>query len=504
MSNPVTPPLTRPAPTSAPQAGGASNTVWLIATGIFAAIAGFLFQTQGGQRDVLTFTIFGCLFMLVAYSPKVGFPALLVYLSFLGGMRRWLIPVFGWPQNDPLLLVAPLIAILFFINLLPTRRLPTVKGLPRLLNILLVFMIVEIVNPLQGGIAVGIAGALFYIVPVMWFYLGRLNATPDLLKRLFMVTVSISILAALYGLYQTWFGLLPSEAQWIKLAHMQALYQGKGVRAFAFFTFPAEYDWFLCLGIVLLWAAFLRRKYIALLPIPLLGLAVFFESGRGPVVSTLATCVALWAIQGRTLRVWLPRGALALILAVVGLVLSLQQAQQMQFSSQTQALVSHQTSGLLDPTNAKTSTAGVHSGMILGGFAEGFRTPIGKGLGATTIAAQKFGAGEGSTEQDLSNMFVSLGFIGGFLYLAIVGLILVTAVRYWHQARSGVALAIVGILFLMFGQWLNGGQYSIAFLIWFCIGGLDRLSRQQAAKMKALENETPKALAEIPQAWSRP
>lgn len=503
MSNPLTSPLIQPAPASDPHAAGPNRIWWqiCIAAALVAAWVGF--GTQDGQRDILTVTIFGTLFLLIAYSPAVGFPALLVFLSFLGGVRRWLIPVFGWPQNDPLLLVAPLIAILFFLNLLPTRRLPTAKGLPRLLNILLVLMILEVVNPLQGGIAVGMAGALFYIVPVIWFYLGRLNATPALLQRLFSVTVGISILAAIYGLYQTWFGYSASEEEWVKLAHMQALHVGGGNRAFAFFTFSAEYDWFLCLGIVLLWTAFLRRRYLALLPIPLLGLAVFFESGRGPVVSTLATCVALWAIQGRSLKAWLPRGALALGLAVVGLVLSLQQAQQVKFSSQTQALVSHQTNGLLDPTNAKTSTAGIHSAMILSGFAGGFKTPIGYGLGATTIAAQKFGAGEGSTELDLSNMFVSLGFLGGFLYLAIVGTIFAAAIRYWHQARTGVALAIMAVLFLQFGQWLNGGQYSIAFLIWFCIGGLDRLARQQAAK-KAVKNEPPPALAEIPKAWARP
>lgn len=477
----MTPPITQPAPASNPQSG-ASNTWWLIGTAAFSIVAWFLFQTQDGQRELLTVTIFGCLMMLISYSPKVGFPALLVYLAFLGGVRRWLIPIFGWPQTDPLLLVAPLIAILFFLNLLPTRRLPTAKGLPRMLNILMVLMIMEIVNPLQGGIAVGIAGALFYVVPIIWFYLGRMNATPELLKRLFLVTVGISILAAVYGLYQTWFGYLPSEEEWVKLTHMQALHVGGGNRAFAFFTFAAEYDFFLCIGIVLLWAAFLRGKYIALAPIPLLGLAVFFESGRGPVVSTLATCVALWAIQGRTLKVWLPRGALALVLAVGGLVLSLQQAQQMQFSSQTQALVDHQTGGLLDPTNTKKSTAGIHASMVVNGFAEGFKTPIGKGLGATTIAAQKFGAGEGSTEIDLSNMFVSLGLVGGFLYLGIVGLIFITAVRYWHQARTGVALAIVGLLFLMFGQWLNGGQYSIAFLIWFCIGALDQMYKAEQSK----------------------
>ncbi len=500
MNNPPTPQLARPLPSgkSGHQNGGVSNVLWLVGLAVVAIAASFLFQTPDGQRVLLVLTLFGCLLMLLTYSPMVGIPALLVFLAFLGGVRRWLIPVFGWPQNDPLLLVAPLLAILFFLNLLPTRQLPTVKGLPRLLNILLVIMVVEIINPLQGGIAVGIAGALFYVVPVIWFYLGRLKGTPALLKRLFKVTVGISILAAVYGLYQTWFGYLPSEEEWVRLAHMEALHVGGGYRAFAFFTFPAEYDWFLCLGIVLLWAAFLRGRYVALAPIPLLGLAVFFESGRGPVVSTLATCVALWAIQGRNIRGWLPRGALALALATAGLILSLQQAQQMQFSAQTQALVNHQTSGLLDPTNEKTSTAGLHSSMLLNGFAEGFKNPIGKGLGATTLAAQKFGAGGGSTEVDMSNMFVSLGLVGGTLYLTIVGLVFVKAVRYWHQARSGVALAIVGILFLTFGQWLNGGQYCAAFLIWFCIGTLDRIQRTQTGK----GIDPQQSPVEIPKAWS--
>ena len=481
MNNPPTSQLARPLPSpgSDHQSGGVPAFVWLLGVIALAVAASFLFQTPDGQRDLMAVTIAGSLLMLITYSPNVGIPALLIYLAFFGGIRRWLIPVLGWPVNDPLLLVGPFLALLFFLNLLPTRRLPTEKGLPRLLNILLVIMVAQIFNPLQGGLTVGIAGALFYIVPVMWFYLGRMKATPALLKRLFRVTVAVSILAAAYGLYQTWFGYLPSEVQWVHLTHMEALYVGEGQRAFAFFTFPAEYAWFLCLGIVLLWAAVLRGRYSALLPIPLLALGVFFESERGVIVSTLAACAALWAIQGHTVRVWLPRGALALVLAVSGLVLSLQQAQQMKFSGQTQALVTHQTSGLLDPTNQNTSTAGLHSSMLLNGFERGAQNPIGAGLGATTIAAQKYGAGEQSTEVDMSNMFVSLGLIGGLLYLGIVGLILVTAVRFWHRERSGIALAIVGILFLMFGQWLNGGQYCTAFLVWFCIGALDQMQRKQ-------------------------
>ena len=302
------------------------------------------------------------------------------------------------------------------------------------------------------------------------------------MKQIFQVTVGIAIVASLYGLYQTWFGYLPSETAWMQLSGMGALSVGGTLRAFSFFTSFAEYSWVLCIAIVVLWAAALRRNYIALVPVPLLALAVFLESGRGCVISTLAACVAIWAVQGRTMKSWIPRGALALVLTIIGMVVSLQQIQQQSFSAQTSDLVAHQTSGLLNPLDAKSSTAGIHSTMVLGGVVQGFKTPLGEGLGATTLAAAKFdGAGAG-TELDISNMFASLGFIGGFLYLAIIITIFITAVKYWNVTRTGISLSILGILVLMTGQWLTGAQYSTAFLIWFSIGALDSLYRREMRK----------------------
>jgi hypothetical protein len=82
---------------------------------------------------------------------------------------------------------------------------------------------------------------------------------------------------------------------------------------------------------------------------------------------------------------------------------------------------------------------------------------------------------------DLSDMFVSLGLFGGFLYAFVVGLTLVMAFRYWHCARSLPALATLGVLVLSFGQWLNGGQYAACALIWLFIGSLDRHAGEAAS-----------------------
>ncbi len=465
-----------------PSSGGLPWQLRLLIFAGFIVGAPFLFQTPIGQRGLLAAIVFGLIGMLLIFSPRVGVSALLIFLAVIGGVRRWLIPLVGYTTTDPLVLVGPALAGLFFLNLLATRTLPGDTRLARLQMWFVGFMVLEILNPLQGGITVGVAGALFYIVPILWYYLGRKFGSAALLKRVFQVTVGIAVVASLYGLYQTWFGYLPSETAWMQLSGMGALSVGGTLRAFSFFTSFAEYSWVLCLAIVILWAAFLRRNTIALVPIPLLAVAVFLESSRGCVISTLAACVALWAVQGRTMKSWIPRGALALGLTIIGMVVSLQQIQQQSFSAQTSDLVAHQTSGLLNPLDAKSSTAGIHSSMILGGVVQGFKTPLGEGLGATTLAAAKFdGAGAG-TELDISNMFASLGFIGGFLYLAIIITVFVTAVRYWNLVRSGVSLAILGILVLMTGQWLTGAQYSTAFLIWFSIGALDSLYRLEMKK----------------------
>ena len=435
------------------------------------------------MRLLLCAAIFGTVWSLLQLSPATGVTALIGFLAILGGLRRWLIPVMGWPAEDPLLLIGPLIAFLFFANLVTTRHLRVNTRLSQLAIWLTGIMALEVINPAQGGLAIGIAGALFYIVPLLWFFAGRILGVEAVLNRLYQATIVVAIIGALYGLYQTFFGFLPSEREWLKLSgsSFQALNVGDTVRAISFFTSPAEYDWIMCFAIILLWAANLRGNRMAIFPIPLLFIGVFLESGRGPLVFTLATMTALWAVQGNSVRAWLPRAALALVLATGGLVWSMQQLQHAQTSASTQALVQHQTAGILNPGDQKSSTAGIHSAMMFGGVISGFTHPAGLGLGATTIAAAKLGGDGGSTEVDISNMFESLGFVGGLLYLAVVGVSIAASLWNWHRRRSLASLSIVGILLLGIGQWLNGGQYSTALLIWFSIGALDRMTSETAA-----------------------
>lgn len=473
----------------------------LVALGALAC-GPLVFWSPQGQRALPALGIATILLMLFWKSPGWAAPALLVYLSGMGGMRRWLIPAFGWSGSDPFLLVGPLVAFIYVANRLLSRQLTRDTPLARLLPWLLLMMFLQIFNPLQGGLAVGLAGVLFTMVPILWYYVGRSVGREDVLTRVIRAVTWIAVVAAGYGLYQTFAGFLPSEIEWAKLNEESygALHVTfTQIRAFSFFTSAQEYAQFLTFGVVIAWAAFLRGNRLALLPIPLLAYAIFLESSRGAVVISLVACAFLWAVQGRSVVAWMPRLALALVLAAAGLAWSLTQVQQQSLDKNTQALVEHQVSGLLNPTEKKSSTAQGHLSSIWQGLLQGFKVPVGRGLGSTTIAAKFKSEGTSDaaatgTEVDLSDCFAGLGFAGGFLYLAVVIRILTEAVNHWRAERSFLSLSLLGLLIAHLGHWLHGGSYAAAMLIWFCIGAIDRAQRLRAVKtLSAPPNAVPEA-----------
>jgi hypothetical protein len=117
--------------------------------------------------------------------------------------------------------------------------------------------------------------------------------------------------------------------------------------------------------------------------------------------------------------------------------------------------------------------------MMVYGVVNGFRNPLGGGLGSTTKAASKFGGGSKSAEVDFSNVFLATGVIGGGLYVVVIFLAVRVAVRYWHFTRSLLALALIAVLTATFRKWLLGGQYAIASLVWICIGALDQMQHME-------------------------
>lgn len=440
----------------------------LLALGTLVALP-MVIPFDTGLRVLLAVCFFLVLFAC-RNSPAVAYGCL-VYLVFIGGFRRNIIPFLGEPTLDPLQIVVPLITVLYALLKLVSRQIKLDTGVAKLRFWLLVFMLVEIVNPKQGPLLVGVAGAMFYVVPVLWSLFGRDLGKPNAMRLFFGLIVILGLITALYGIKQGIYGLTPAEKQWMEdTSGGSALTVGKGeLRPFSLFSSSAEYAGFLTVAMILAWVWFLTGKRVALFALPVLGWAIFYTGVRGPIVLSLAGCVMVWAVQGRKIKHWIPRAALAMVLAAGGLVYGLTHAEDATSST----LVQHQAGGLLDPTNSKKSTLGNHAQLVENGVTSGFTNPIGMGLGSTTLAAQHFGGVGYSSEVDVSNMFISLGCVGGLLYIGFIVTTLLMAVRCWHYRRTFSSLGILAVLFGSLGSWLNGGSYSKAMLIWFCIGALE-------------------------------
>jgi hypothetical protein len=221
-------------------------------------------------------------------------------------------------------------------------------------------------------------------------------------------------------------------------------------------------------------AMLVHRRAIFALTIPFLVVPLFLASGRGVIVlAALATLVAL-GLRTRNTRLALLIVVVGLAAAVVGLRSygSGSEASSSSSNSSSNPLVTHQVSGLTNPLDPEHSTLLVHADLVVGGVKQGILHPFGQGTAVTNIAADRFGIGSTTkgTEVDVSNAFVSLGLVGGLLFLALVIATFRGAVLSYLRHPDPALLAVIAVLIVTAGQWLNGGFYAVAPLTWFFIG----------------------------------
>lgn len=454
--------------------------LWFLSTGVSQAVAAALFIGVG--------------LVLVVFRPTAAAAATLVFLLLLGDIRRFVSMHTGLISQDPLLLVGPAIVSLLFTRLMFERRITADTLLSKLVVAMMILMGLEIFNPLQGGLTVGVAGGLFYLVPLLWFWAGRSLPTERMAATLLKVVFPLmAVVAAALGLYQTFYGYLSFEAEWVRQQIANGfnamIIDGSVVRSFSFFTSPAEYALFLAMVLVCCAAPLLvwRFKAVTLL-IPLIVWAMFLASVRSAIVLSALGIMAMWSIGGRDARQIAVRAFLAVVIGGGVMYFGLHRLQgEIGGSGQTTTLLDHTVGGLLNPGE---SSAGGHWALVKYGIAAGLKNPIGNGLGSTTMAASKFSTGGGSGyENDIANMFAALGVFGGVMYVAIIGLVLYHTFVIWRDRRSFGALMIFGVLLSQFGYWLEGSHYGLAAIVWFLIGSIDRC--RPLAEQPGLAREVP-------------
>lgn len=484
MLNPESPVLTvavraRSAAPQTTRAGAASEIASCIAA--LVLVAGplpYLMRSDHGHYItalLLTLTLVACSF----YSQRGAIAATMVFLAVLGDFRRYAGFFEGYPTSDPLLLVAPVVAVILLGQALLRGRSAPPTAVSWLLLMLMALMGIEMLNPAQGGLQIGLAGALFYIAPLLWFWVARAFASLEFARHFMAVTIGVGVAAMLLGLYQIHFGLLAFELQWVQQIGYQALYISDDiVRSIGFFNSSAEYQRYLVVSAATVFALWMSQRSRVVLLLPLFLAAIFLSAARGPVLMVLLAMTTVWAISARSVMSWLPRFTLAALIGGAALVGSLALLHGGRFGDRVAPLVDRQVSGLLEPANQEKSTATGHLQMLEDGIMTGIKSPAGLGLGATTEAAEKYGGHILNAEVDLANVMIAVGVLGGVLYLAIVTLVLMRAVGWWRRGRDPYALVLVGTLFGTLGGWLIGAEYSVSALLWFQIGLMDRLARQ--------------------------
>ena len=417
-------------------------------------------------------------------SPRTAIIVLPVWMTMLGFFRRFT-PGGGNTtlSGDPMLLIGP-VAIIILWLVSNQKGIPTPKTtLSRVVFAFNVVAILEAANPAQGSLMAGVAGLLFIFVPTLAFWVGRRFVDEVLLWRVAWTVAVLSLMAALYGLFQQFVRFPTWDLVWIDSKGYTALNLGSGiVRAFSFFSSAQEYAVFLSVGVVA-WTALAVRRVRWPMPLHLAALAtvataLFYESQR---TSVFITALALGVIAGARRRMRPVTVGMAGLVSVILLVVfagaiggggggsAALQGEQ----SASSVLVSHQLGGITDPTGSGSSLPG-HIKATRVGINQGFKHPLGHGSSSVNLASSRYTAKDvKGTEFDPGNMGIAFGIFGLIIYVLLLIRMSATGYKLAVTRRDPLGVFVLGVVMATLLQWTNGNLYSVCWLLWLVVGAGD-------------------------------
>src|SRR5882672_8489140 len=191
--------------------------------------------------------------LAVFISLEAGLVAMMLFEPLRGFLRRVQYLFLPYSQTDPIHVVTPLVTILAFAMLLQRRRLAIFRETPLagLVSLLAVIYFLQIFNPLQGGLTVGLSGALFVLVPVVWFYFGQ-AIKPQFLETVFPLMVALGLITSLYGIYHLAYGFPGFEQYWLDHTdNYNSIAVGHVKRALATYSSAEEWSRYIEIGAVI-------------------------------------------------------------------------------------------------------------------------------------------------------------------------------------------------------------------------------------------------------------
>lgn len=436
-------------------------------------VIGIFSNNPGNVRPLIFISLFLLVFacLMIVRERIVSF--LIIYLALMGLIRRALIPIAGWSSFDPLLILGPSITVVIALSLFWENKKVYIMGSSKpdkLMLTLFVIGCVQIVNPLSGGLTSGLIGSMYIIIPWLWYFVAFYKFNSANIRTIFNVIEIVGTAIALYGLYQTFYGILPFEEKWVDITGYAALYLAEDtVRAIGTFPSAQEFVFFTMMTFMIgVTRLIMTKKYFVHLPVVLISLlSIFFASSRTIIFFMAVAVFIVLVLSKKTILARLTTSIFSLLLFYT-IWTSLPILNPAWFGAAEPA-VTHMVEGLIDPL-AEDQTGLGHIERFVDGMKSIFINPIGHGIASITKAADKGSSIEAmSTEIDVSNMIVALG-AGGVVYILVILITLIKATLLIIKKRSIEMVTILGILIGSLGQWLNGGFYLVPIIIWILVG----------------------------------
>ena len=447
--------------------------------------------TAGGEvlRSWLLMVIVCLMTMPLLVGLEGTLLAMMLFEPARGILRRAQYLIVGYSAQDPIHLLTPAVTLIAFAVLLRKERLNILWSTPmaKSVSILALIFFIEIFNPLQGSLFVGLTGGLFMLVPVAWFYFGQ-SVNERFIRRAMLVIVVLGILGSLYGVYQLVFGYPAFEQYWIDNTDFYtSIAVGHVRRALA--TFSSAEEWgryaeigaIIAVGMALAGQRLLKRAVWAVCAAALFG-AILLSGQRTAVFGFIVGGIALILLGARNWRGAFSRLALLLLPFVLIAVFVTPPSDDAEWSndeSQTvSTILTHTQRGTLKPAEEESLQIRFENWGYLLTSVIPFR-PLGAGLGTGQLADLRQNDDSDLPPVDNFILIVALacGIPGALLFVWILSRATWFSVRLargddvdsiapTHRIVAAIMPAL--ILNSVFG--LTFSIYSVAPIAWLFIG----------------------------------
>jgi len=448
------------------------KSIFLSVLVVLASIVYGYILVQQNVRLVFVGIFFFILLML-SFKFETGTIALLFFYPFMGIIRRYIYRFNIYAKYDPLLVIPPALVLLIFLNIIVFNRKAFASiwrkdPIFKYIGFLILIMIIQAFNPLQGNILVGFGGLMFFMLPIFWFFFGYfMDNLP--IERLYKWLVIVAVIVSIYGLKQTFFGFTPFEMYWLQHVKYTSVHIGATYRPFSTLTSVAGYSYYVYIGAFISFVLALRKRNIFYF------IAFLFLAGNLLIISVRFSIFALlfsifiyYSFSLKSLKKMFVTDIIGSIV-ILFFIYNVKMVNITSLGGAFGTLFAHSISGLVNPF-AEKSTLWIHILAWKYGLIRFAHNIIGYGIGAVTIASRKFGGLTYAPESDLIGILVGLGIIGFIAFMLVIYRFSQIATRLSFRYDNFTA-RIHFVLILSFVFIINNfTSYSCGALFWFLMG----------------------------------